>query len=91
MKSAPLPVATPAIVVGVSASSRSAEMTSAEVDKGGRPYLADQKWEKMGGTGNDDAPGMLDRVFSKLYGNLPREDRPRVAWLAGTLFFIIGG
>ncbi|CAM9921879.1 unnamed protein product [Ectocarpus sp. 12 AP-2014] len=44
----------------------------------------------MGGTG-DDTPGIFARIFSGLYGDLPMSDRLRVAWLAGTLFFIIGG
>lgn len=63
---------------------------SAEVDKSGRPYLAEQQWQKMGDAGGE-RPGFLDRVFSGLYGNLDPKDRFRVAWLAGTLFFIIGG
>lgn len=44
----------------------------------------------MGGI-DDERPGLVERVFTSLYGNLPAEDRLRVAWLAGTLFFIIGG
>lgn len=91
----PTAPAVPAIVGGVDtnagdgAGSGSAR-PSAEVDAAGRPYLPSEKWRKMGGTG-DERPGLVDRVITGLYGNLPPEDRLRVAWLAGTLFFIIGG
>lgn len=85
----PIPAETPTIVVGGVAKAHG-EVPSAEVDKSGRPYLADQEWRKMGDE-EGEKPGLVDRVFSSLYGNLPREDRLRVAWLAGTLFFIIGG
>ncbi|CAM9435695.1 unnamed protein product, partial [Sphacelaria rigidula] len=63
---------------------------SAEVDRTGRPYLADQEWQKMG-DGGGERPGIVDRIVTGLYGNLQPKDRFRVAWLAGTLFFIIGG
>lgn len=65
-------------------------MASAEVDAAGRPYLASEKWQKMGGMG-DERPGLVERVLKGLYGDLPAADLLRVAWLAGTLFFIIGG
>ena len=64
---------------------------SAEVDASGKPYLGSETWQKMGAVGQEEKKGLLDRVFTGLYGNLPLEDRLRVAWLAGTLFFIIGG
>ena len=46
-----------------------------------------------GGSADSIAPvgGVLDRAFAVLYGNLPAKDRFRVAWLSGTLFFIMGG
>lgn len=86
-----IPSTTAAIVVDAEGhSTPKAPIASAEVDAAGRPYLASEKWQKMGGTGGD-TPGWLDRVFTGLYGNLEPSDRLRVAWLAGTLFFIIGG
>lgn len=87
---ASLSVATLAVVVGVDSKSPSGKAPSAEVDRGGRPYLADQQWQKMDDIGGKK-PGMIDQIVSSLYGNLAPEDRLRVAWLAGTLFFIIGG
>ncbi|KAG5184352.1 hypothetical protein JKP88DRAFT_269750 [Tribonema minus] len=44
-----------------------------------------------GGGGGARPPGALERAFTQLYGDLPAAERLRVAWLAGTLFFIIGG
>ncbi|CAM9648266.1 unnamed protein product, partial [Phaeothamnion confervicola] len=67
---------------------------SAEVDEAGRPYLAKEKWQRMtmpAGAGAGGGGGSLEALFTKLYGNLPPEERFRVLWLAGTLFFIIGG
>ncbi|CAM9593200.1 unnamed protein product, partial [Discosporangium mesarthrocarpum] len=64
---------------------------SAEVDEAGRPYLQGKEWKTMGGIGTTRKEGPLEKLFVKLYGNLPVEERLRVAWLAGTLFFIIGG
>lgn len=94
---AELPATTASIVVGADTkevgepeSGEPAPRRSAEVDDAGRPYLGGEKWQKMGGT-DGNQPGLLDRVFTGLYGDLPVEDRLRVAWLAGTLFFIIGG
>lgn len=86
--------ALPAVVVGVDqkpVSEETMSRPSAEVDASGRQYLASEKWQKMGAPGQEEKQGLLDRVFTGLYGNLPSEDRLRVAWLAGTLFFIIGG
>ncbi|CBJ29086.1 conserved unknown protein [Ectocarpus siliculosus] len=86
-----LPSTTAAIVVDAEGQSApEAPVASAEYDAKGRPYLESEKWQKMGGTG-DDTPGVFARIFSGLYGDLPMSDRLRVAWLAGTLFFIIGG
>eukprot|EP00903_Cladosiphon_okamuranus_P017115 g15768.t1 len=86
-----LPSTTAAIVVdGGERSAPEAPVASAEVDAAGRPYLATEKWQKMGGMG-DEKPGLVERVLKGLYGDLPASDLLRVAWLAGTLFFIIGG
>ena len=43
------------------------------------------------GVSRGRAPALLDRTFAWLYGDLPASDRFRVAWLSGTLFFIMGG
>ncbi|CAM9492176.1 unnamed protein product [Pylaiella littoralis] len=86
-----IPSTTAAIVVDAEDhSTPEAPVPSAEVDAAGRPYLESEKWQNMRGTGGD-TPGWLDRVFTGLYGDLHPSDRLRVAWLAGTLFFIIGG
>ncbi|CAN0028996.1 unnamed protein product, partial [Laminaria digitata] len=92
-----LPATTASIVVaadteeaGAAESGQPAPRRSAEVDDAGKPYLDTEKWQKMGGT-DGGSPGLLERLFTGLYGDLPVEDRLRVAWLAGTLFFIIGG
>lgn len=97
-ESSTLPVATPAVVLGVDSKAGDTTVTgrlvapqSAEVDSAGRPYLSSEQWHRMGGGGEEERPGLLDRVFTGLYGNLAMEDRLRAAWLAGTLFFIIGG
>lgn len=82
-----IPVGTPTIVAGADTKE---SWPSAEVDAAGRPYLAAEKWQRMGETENQ-TPGGFSRMFTWLYGNLPAEDRLRVVWLAGTLFFIIGG
>ena len=34
---------------------------------------------------------MLDKASKKLFGEIPPEDKLRVIWLSGTLFFIVGG
>lgn len=86
-----IPSTTAAIVVDAEGQSApEAPVASAEFDDKGRPYLESEKWQKMGGTA-DETPGVFARIFSGLYGDLPLSDRLRVAWLAGTLFFIIGG
>lgn len=86
-----LPSTTAAVVVHAGEhSALEAPVASAEVDAAGRRYLASEKWQKMGGTG-DERPGLVHRVLTGLYGDLPASDLLRVAWLAGTLFFIIGG
>lgn len=97
-ESSTLPVATAAAALGVDSKAGDTTVTgrpiapqSAEVDSAGRPYLASAQWHRMGGGGEVERPGLLDRVFVGLYGNLAMEDRLRAAWLAGTLFFIIGG
>lgn len=85
------PSATAAIVLDAGQhSAPEAPVASAEVDAAGRPYLASEKWQRMGGMG-DERPGLVERVLKGLYGDLPAADLLRVAWLAGTLFFIIGG
>ena len=66
-------------------------VVSAEVDGTGRPYLASEKWQKVGGMGDDENPGLMARVFKTLYGDLPASEIFRVAWLAGILFCILGG
>jgi AAA family ATP:ADP antiporter len=66
---------------------------SAEVDEAGRPWLEGEAWQKMGAGSAHQKQGdsAMEALFKKLYGDLPVEERWRVAWLAGTLFFIIGG
>lgn len=88
-----LPSTTAAIVVDAKGHPAPEAPMSAEVDAAGRPYLATEKWQKMDapGYGGREAAGLVDRIFTGLYGDLPVADRLRVAWLAGTLFFIIGG
>jgi len=42
-------------------------------------------------SGGGKQKGMFDRVFTSLYGEISYHERSRVAWLSGTLLFIIGG
>lgn len=86
----PPPTTAATVVDAGERSAPEAPVASAEVDAAGRPYLASEKWQKMGGMG-DERPGLVERVLKGLYGDLPASDLLRVAWLAGTLFFIIGG
>ena len=63
----------------------------------GRSYCSHREGRRMTvaglkGAGAGAPPkGLLGRIFSWLYGDLPPGDRLRVAWLSGTLFCIMGG
>ena len=49
--------------------------------------------ELESGTSTNDvaADSAFERVFERLYGKMTFEEKLRLIWLAGTLFFIIGG
>ena len=58
--------------------------------------LKGTKWSGMeleSGTSTKDvaADSAFERVFERLYGKMTFEEKLRLIWLAGTLFFIIGG
>lgn len=62
---------------------------SAVVDSTGNEYLKGEEWKRMDGR---KAPlSFSEKIFQRLYGDLPYKERLRALWLAGTLFFIIGG
>eukprot|EP01084_Bolivina_argentea_P110451 197218_1 len=49
-------------------------------------------WHKMPMMGQPAEAGSIgEEIFKKLYGDIPRTERFRVLWLAGILFFIVGG
>ncbi|CAM9616756.1 unnamed protein product [Chrysoparadoxa australica] len=70
-------------------------LRSAEVDEHGREYLAKESWKSMGTEGGEETEergiGSWDDLLTRLYGDVPRAELLHVLWLAGTLFFIIGG
>ena len=58
--------------------------------------LKGKGWSGMeleSGTSTKDvaADSAFERVFERLYGKMTFEEKLRLIWLAGTLFFIIGG
>merc|ERR1719486_1592399 len=58
--------------------------------------LKSKGWSGMeleSGTSTKDvaADSAFERVFERLYGKMTFEEKLRLIWLAGTLFFIIGG
>ena len=58
--------------------------------------LKNKGWSGMeleSGTSTKDvaADSAFERVFERLYGKMTFEEKLRLIWLAGTLFFIIGG
>ena len=58
--------------------------------------LKNKGWSGMeleSGTSTNDvaADSAFERVFERLYGKMSFEEKLRLIWLAGTLFFIIGG
>ena len=58
--------------------------------------LKNKGWSGMeleSGTSTNDvaADSAFERVFERLYGKMTFEEKLRLIWLAGTLFFIIGG
>jgi hypothetical protein len=58
--------------------------------------LKGKGWSGMeleSGTSTNDvaADSAFERVFERLYGKMTFEEKLRLIWLAGTLFFIIGG
>ena len=58
--------------------------------------LKGKGWSGMeleSGTSTNDvaADSAFERVFERLYGKMSFEEKLRLIWLAGTLFFIIGG
>mmetsp|Transcript_18422 Transcript_18422/g.25311 ORF Transcript_18422/g.25311 Transcript_18422/m.25311 type:complete len:525 (+) Transcript_18422:66-1640(+) len=60
-----------------------------------KKLLDETEWKKMDINGveasSPESNSMFERLFVKLYGNIPMKERYRVGWLAATLFFIIGG
>lgn len=65
---------------------------SAEKDEGGKEYLLEEPWQKMGTeTVSSRATAYLDKMVRKVTGDLEGEDLIRVLWLSSTLFFIVGG
>merc|ERR1719198_2054969 len=77
---------------GVSVTSRTG---TAEAAAGGQ--LGDEKWSKMGmdktmdDSELDEPESLFERTFTRLYGKMTFDEKLRLIWLSGTLFFIIGG
>jgi ATP:ADP antiporter, AAA family len=66
---------------------------SAEKDKDGNEFLADEPWTKMGvkETASSKAMAFFDKMVGKATGGLEGDELLKVSWLSITLFFIVGG
>uniref|UniRef100_A0A7S2SQY8 ADP,ATP carrier protein n=1 Tax=Rhizochromulina marina TaxID=1034831 RepID=A0A7S2SQY8_9STRA len=66
---------------------------SAERDEKGQEILKEENWQRMGMVEEEEEEddNLFEQTFTRLYGKMSWNDKLRLLWLSGTLFFIIGG